>query len=281
MPEYVNTHGSGCSADDPPPASAGSHGPARSAGAASYGSARGRGSAWPAGPPPAAPGVAREIFGEALDVAEHYASMLAGPAVQRGLIGPNEVPRLWHRHILNCAVVADLIAVDRHVVDLGSGAGLPGIPLAIARSDLRVTLLESAQRRCAFLSECVKDLGLDSVDVRRARAEDVAVSIACDVVVARAVGPLDRLAAWSLPLLVSGGTLLAIKGERAAEELDRARSRLARLGGGDLRLLSAGQGKVEPPTAVVHVVRGEASAGRVRRSRSLHRRGSWRPRRDT
>ena len=133
------------------------------------------------------------MFGPALDGARAFARMLATRGVERGLIGPHEVPRLWDRHLLNCAVVADLIGSRyRTLVDIGSGAGLPGLVLAMMRPELSVTLLEPMERRCRFLSECVAELGLANASVLRGRAEDTALR--ADVATARAVAPLDRLA---------------------------------------------------------------------------------------
>ncbi|WP_242908644.1 16S rRNA (guanine(527)-N(7))-methyltransferase RsmG [Actinomadura terrae] len=199
-------------------------------------------------------GTAREVFGDALPVAERYAAFLADAGVERGLIGPREVDRLWERHLINCAVVAEAIPDGAQVVDVGSGAGLPGIVLAIVRPDLRVTLLEPLLRRTNFLNECVELLGLPNVEVRRARAEEVAKEFSVDVATARAVAPLDRLAKWALPLLRPGGELLALKGERAAAELEEARPVLKRFGVQTTELLQVGRGMVDPPTTLVRVV---------------------------
>lgn len=138
-------------------------------------------------------GIAREVFGDALPVAERYAAFLAEAGVERGLIGPREVDRLWERHLINCAVVSEAIPQDADVVDIGSGAGLPGIVLAIVRPDLRITLLEPLLRRTTFLTECVEMLDLRNVAVRRARAEDVTDEFSVDVATARAVAPWN---AW-------------------------------------------------------------------------------------
>ncbi|WP_242882923.1 16S rRNA (guanine(527)-N(7))-methyltransferase RsmG [Actinomadura litoris] len=199
-------------------------------------------------------GTAREVFGDALPIAERYAAFLADAGVERGLIGPREVDRLWERHLINCAVVAEAIPDGAQVVDVGSGAGLPGIVLAIVRPDLRVTLLEPLLRRTTFLDECVELLGLPNVEVRRARAEEVAKEFSMDVATARAVAPLDRLAKWALPLLRPGGELLALKGERAAAELEEARPVLKRFGVRTTELLQVGRGMVDPPTTLVRVV---------------------------
>ncbi|WP_169528857.1 MULTISPECIES: 16S rRNA (guanine(527)-N(7))-methyltransferase RsmG [Actinomadura] len=217
-------------------------------------------------------GIAREVFGDALPVAERYAAFLADAGVERGLIGPREADRLWERHLINCAVVSEAVPEGAHVVDIGSGAGLPGIVLAIVRPDLRITLLEPLLRRTTFLDECVEMLGLRNVEVRRARAEDVADDYAVDVATARAVAPLERLATWALPLLRPGGELLALKGERAAVELDEAQPVLQRFGVPTAELLQVGRGMVEPPTTLVRVVAGvvgrqQRAPRRARRSR--------------
>ncbi len=172
-------------------------------------------------PPP--PEVAGLVFGDRLPVAVAYAGWLAGAGVERGLIGPREVDRIWPRHLLNCAAVAPLIAEGATVVDLGSGAGLPGIVLAIARPDLHVTLIEPLLRRVTFLQECLADLELPNVEVIRGRAEELVRHVQADVVVSRAVAPLPRLLGWALPLLPSGGELLALKGGTAAEEIEASR----------------------------------------------------------
>ncbi|WP_067486937.1 16S rRNA (guanine(527)-N(7))-methyltransferase RsmG [Actinomadura hibisca] len=203
-------------------------------------------------------GTAREVFGDTLPIAERYADFLAGPGVERGLIGPREVDRLWERHLINCAVVAEAIPEHATVVDVGSGAGLPGLVLAIVRPDLRITLLEPLLRRTTFLDEAVALLELKNVEVRRGRAEEVAKDFAADVVTARAVAPLERLAKWALPLLRPGGELLALKGERAAVELEEARPVLSRFGVRTTELLQVGRGKVDPPTTLVRVVADSA-----------------------
>ncbi|MFC5744944.1 16S rRNA (guanine(527)-N(7))-methyltransferase RsmG [Actinomadura rugatobispora] len=199
-------------------------------------------------------GIESEVFGDALPVAERYAAFLAEAGVERGLIGPREVDRLWERHLINCAVVAEAIEPKASVVDIGSGAGLPGIVLAIVRPDLSVTLLEPLLRRTTFLNECVDLLELPNVEVRRARAEEVAKEFSMDVATARAVAPLERLAKWALPLLRPGGELLALKGERAAVELEEAQPVLKRFGVRTAELLQVGRGKVDPPTTLVRVV---------------------------
>jgi 16S rRNA (guanine527-N7)-methyltransferase len=198
------------------------------------------------------------VFGEYLDQARRFVAHLATTGVARGLLGPREVPRLWERHVLNCAVVERLIPPGQRVVDVGSGAGLPGIAVAILRPDLRMTLLEPLLRRAEWLQEVIDDLGLPQVSVTRGRAEEYAGTLRADVVVVRAVAPLSVLAGWCLPLLGPGGVLLAVKGRRAAEELERAEEALRRAGGVHRDLLRVGEGILEEPTTVVRVVKGRA-----------------------
>lgn len=197
------------------------------------------------------------VFGARLELAERYAEVLSGTAVEWGLIGPHEVDRLWERHLMNCAVVSELIPEDASVIDVGSGAGLPGVVLAIARPDVRVTLVEPLLRRANFLLETVEQLGLD-VRVVRGRAEDRAVITeigGADIVTARAVAPLSKLMGWCLPLAVVGGAVLALKGESAAVELDRDRTAVVHAGGGELEVVVCGVGVVDVPTRVVKAVR--------------------------
>jgi 16S rRNA (guanine527-N7)-methyltransferase len=190
-----------------------------------------------------------------------YAELLAAEAVLRGLIGPREVPRLWDRHLLNCAVVAELVPGGATVDDVGSGAGLPGIVLAIQRPDLQVALVEPLLRRTVFLEEAVQALGLSNVVVLRQRAEERARSRPSrDVVTARAVAPLQRLAGWCLPLLKPGGVLLALKGSAADEELQAARDVLPRLGGVGAEVVTVGGGVVDPATTVVRIYRSPSPA---------------------
>ena len=202
----------------------------------------------------AAPGVAATLFGSRLDRAQRYAEILAGAGVERGLLGPREVDRLWDRHILNSAAIAELLETGERVADIGSGAGLPGIPLALARPDLRVTLIEPLLRRSDFLRDVVDDLGLDMTIVR-GRAEDLSVRQQVgemDAVVSRAVASLDKLTEWSMPLLRLDGRMAAIKGERAEQEIREHRSVMASLGAVDVRVMRCGADYLDPPaTAVV------------------------------
>jgi 16S rRNA (guanine527-N7)-methyltransferase len=235
---------------------------------------------------------AQRLFGDRLPLARTYAELLATEGVVRGLVGPREAPRLWDRHILNCAVLTDLIPKETSVVDVGSGAGLPGIVLAVARPDLRVTLVEPLARRIAFLAEAVTTLGLaGTVTVLRARAEECAEALypgggsartpvrstgrvaPADIVTARAVAPLDRLAGWCLPLAVLGGRVLAIKGASAADEVAEHREAVERLGGATPVVRQCGVGLIDPPATVVEIVRKRA----VVPPRSRSSRGTTRP----
>jgi 16S rRNA (guanine527-N7)-methyltransferase len=214
---------------------------------------------------PEAPPVAAAVFGSRLEAATGYARMLAGDGLTRGLLGPREVPRLWDRHLLNCAVISELVAPAATVTDVGSGAGLPGIPLALARPDLAIELLEPLQRRVVFLQETVTALGLDRVQVVRGRAEDAVRPTGVDVVTARAVAPLSRLAAWCLPLLRPGGSLIALKGSQARAELAACADDLGRLGAVDWEVVTCGVGLLDAPTTVVRVVLGDTGVPLVGR----------------
>jgi 16S rRNA (guanine527-N7)-methyltransferase len=197
------------------------------------------------------PQEAAVLFGDALPAAVAYADLLTGPGVDRGLVGPAEAVRIWDRHLLNCAVVADLVPAQCVLADLGSGAGLPGIVLALLRPEAEVLLVESMARRVAFLTECVQTLGLPRVRVIRGRAEDLAGEISADIVTARAVAPLGKLAGWAIGLCRPGGTVLAIKGASAPSEVSESRSVLHQLGVRDLAVLQVGSEMVDPPATVV------------------------------
>jgi 16S rRNA (guanine527-N7)-methyltransferase len=196
-------------------------------------------------------------FGDRLPLARRYAEHLATTGVEWGLVGPREAPRVWDRHVLNCAVVADLVPPDARVLDIGSGAGLPGIPLALARPDLRIVLVEPLARRVEWLRAVLADLDLP-IEVERGRAEDALVRRrweGADVVTSRAVAPLHRLAAWCLPLVRPGGMMLAVKGMSAPAEVERDARAVAVLGGGIPRVETCGIGIVDPPSTVVVVER--------------------------
>ena len=221
---------------------------------------------------PPAPESARGVFSRALPLAEQFAGLLATEATLRGLIGPREVPRLWDRHILNCAVISDLMPEGSTVCDIGSGAGLPGIALAIRRPDLRVTLVEPLLRRTTFLDLAVSTMGLTNVSVHRGRAEELhdepGAGQGFDVVTSRAVAPMDRLSRWSLPLVVDGGQFLAMKGSSAQAELDSAADVIRRLGGVDPEVVTVGAEWLTPPVTVVRIRKSGTSgqSGQARKT---------------
>lgn len=202
------------------------------------------------------PDVAARVFGPRLAEASAYVDFLAGAGLERGLMGPRERDRLWTRHVLNCAVLAELVPSGARVVDIGSGAGLPGIPLALAAPAVRVDLVESLLRRATFLSEAVDLCGLaEQCRVVRGRAEEVRKQVGgADIVTARAVAPLGKLARWAAPLLRTGGMLLAMKGESAAEEIERDSAELRAVGLGDVEIVEVGVGVLDVPTTVVRAV---------------------------
>lgn len=205
---------------------------------------------------PPAPELARGVFSDALPLAERFATLLATEATLRGLIGPREVPRLWERHLVNCALVTDLVPERASVCDIGSGAGLPGIVMAIRRPDLSVTLVEPLLRRTTFLDEAIESLGLENVEVVRSRAEALHGIRTFDVVTSRAVAPMVRLSEWSLPLVRTGGLFLAMKGSSVQAELDTAVSVIRSEGARLDEVVVLGNGLIEPPVRVVRVVKG-------------------------
>jgi len=169
--------------------------------------------------------IAREVYGAGFPSIKRYVDILRSTAVEWGLLGPREADRIWDRHILNSAALNELIVEDVTVADVGSGAGLPGIPLALMRPDLPVTLIEPLLRRSMFLTQTVEELGIDDrVQVVRSRAEDHQQTY--DVVVCRALAPLHRLIGWCDPLRSRSGVILALKGASAAEEVASAASQL-------------------------------------------------------
>lgn len=204
--------------------------------------------------------MAQEVFGQRLPVAVAYADLLATDGVTRGLIGPREAPRLWQRHLLNCAVLTEALEEGVDVCDIGSGAGLPGVVLAIRRPDVVVTLVEPLLRRTRFLVEAVERLELDNVEVVRGRAEELHGQRTFSVVTSRAVAPLPRLLDWSMPLVRSAGELLAMKGASAADELEDAGRDVRRWTAGTAEILVLGRDVIDPPTTVVRV----PSTGRSR-----------------
>lgn len=209
------------------------------------------------------PASAAAVFSDGLAGARRYVALLADDGLRRGLIGPRERGRLWTRHVLNCALAAAAIPAGARVVDIGSGAGLPGIPLALARPDLRLDLVETLLRRTTFLDEAVTLLGLeDRVRVVRARAEEAVATVGrADVVTARAVAPLAKLARWAAPLLRGDGLFVALKGESAADEVTRDAAAAAAAGIVDLRVeVVSGEGLED---AAVTLVIGRKAVGGV------------------
>lgn len=204
---------------------------------------------------PSAPDSAQGVFLDALPTAVAFAGLLATDGIVRGLIGPREVPRLWDRHLLNCAVVTDAVPPGSSVCDIGSGAGLPGLVMAIRRPDLQVTLVEPLLRRTTFLDESVASLGLGNVEVVRARAEELHGSRTFDVVTSRAVAPLERLSRWSLPLVRSGGEFLAMKGSSAEDELAAAATVIRQEHGLVQGVLELGIELLDQPVRVVRVLK--------------------------
>ena len=196
----------------------------------------------------------RTVFGDRVELAQAYHDSLATVAAERGFIGPKEVDRLWERHILNCAVAAEAFDEGASVADVGSGAGLPGIPLAIARPDLQLTLIEPLLKRSTYLKEVTAQLGLDNVTVVRGRAEEQKRG-QFDAVTARAVAPLGKLAGWSLPLVRHGGAMVAMKGASVSEELERDEAQIRKAGGVDAEIFQVGEGLLAQPTTLIRIVR--------------------------
>ncbi len=224
--------------------------------------------------------VAADMFGDSLPQAEKYAALLTGSGVERGVVGPAEAEKIWDRHILNCGALARLIPAKCALVDLGSGAGLPGVVLAILLPGVKVTLLEPLARRVEFLEECVAALGLANTQVVRGRAEDLAGRLLADVVASRAVAPLDKLAGLSIGLARPGGRVLAMKGTSAEAELAKARPVLARLGVTDARVVQAGGAGGGATATVVTFTAPEhrgSGAGGGRSSGRLDTRPAGRP----
>lgn len=208
-----------------------------------------------------------------LPLAGRFADLLAEAGVERGLIGPREAPRLWDRHLLNCAMLAEAIPDGVALADLGSGAGLPGLVLAIARPDLRITLVEPLERRTTFLVEAVDALGLSDVEVVRGRAEALHGQRVFDVVTSRALAPLARLLEWSMPLVAPDGALVAMKGRSIEAEIDEAGPQLRRFGCAIPEILELG---VELASTGPHGA-GLSTTRAVRVAHADPARVAWRP----
>lgn len=199
----------------------------------------------------AEPASAAGLFGDRIDLARAFTDALAREGEERGLIGPLEPPRLWTRHVLNCAVVAPLLQPGGTVGDVGSGAGLPGIVLAIARPDVQVVLIEPMERRIAWLSEQKDALGLANVSVVRARAEEVRLETPLDQVTARAVSAFRKLIPLTAPLVRDGGELVLMKGATAEAEVSAATKEVRRFHIHDVRVEILGSGVVDEVTRVI------------------------------
>ncbi|WP_038586638.1 16S rRNA (guanine(527)-N(7))-methyltransferase RsmG [Corynebacterium glutamicum] len=204
------------------------------------------------------PPAAAEIFGDNLEKAIAYHESLATDGSVRGFIGPREVPRLWDRHILNCGVIGEAMDEGISVADIGSGAGLPGIPLAIARPDLNITLIEPLLKRSVYLNEVKEALNLDNVTVIRGRAEEKVVRKQVglvDIVTSRAVASLGKLATWSLPLVKIGGRMVAMKGSSVEEEIERDAKEIRKAGGTDIKVYTVGEALLSEPTTLISIRR--------------------------
>ena len=195
------------------------------------------------------PAAAAAVFGDRLDLARGYANALVRDGDLLGLLGPREMPRLWSRHILNSAVVAELVEPGKTVCDIGSGAGLPGIPMAIVLPETHFTLIEPMERRSEWLVSVVEELGLTNVEVLRARAEEVGEAF--DIATARAVSALPKLLRMCVPLVRHGGEILALKGSKAAEEIEEAKRLQKKLGISSFEIELAGAQLLPEPTLVV------------------------------
>ncbi|MGO1957326.1 16S rRNA (guanine(527)-N(7))-methyltransferase RsmG [Microbacterium sp.] len=200
------------------------------------------------------PAVAGELFGDRLDLARQFVRALVEHGEERGLIGPQEVPRIWTRHVLNCAIAAPLFPTGGRVGDVGSGAGLPGVVLAIARPDVTWELIEPMERRVSWLDEQVSALGLENVTVHRARADEVAVEGVLDAVTARAVSAMRTLIPWTAPLVRDGGELILLKGRSVDAEIDAAQKVLRKHRVTDVRVEVLGEGVLDETTRVVRAV---------------------------
>jgi 16S rRNA (guanine527-N7)-methyltransferase len=203
--------------------------------------------------PEVEPASASIVFGEGIAKARKYAELLIRDGDMLGLIGPRELPKLWTRHILNSAVVAEFVEAGQKVADVGSGAGLPGIPMAIVRPDATFILIEPMERRATWLAEvAIPEIGLTNVQVLRGRAEEAPLAN-YDVATARAVSALPKLLRMLVPLVVPGGQILALKGSRAGEEIEESRPLAKRMKIADFEVLVAGKETLDEPTTVVRV----------------------------
>ena len=217
---------------------------------------------------PAAPAAADTVFGDRLALAERFAAILADTGVSHGLIGPREVPRLWDRHVLNCAVAHQAFPEGASIIDVGSGAGLPGLALAVTRPDLHLHLIEPMLRRTTWLTTTSQELGLNNVTVHRGRAEEFHGRLSAPYATARAVARIDKLARWTFPLLEDHGVLVALKGEQAEQELEEERAALTTLGMVDAAIRTYGADLLEVPTVTMELTVSAPAVGAGKRSRN-------------
>lgn len=200
------------------------------------------------------PAYAAELFGDQIELARGFAQRLAQDSETFGLLGPRELPRIWSRHVINSGLLAELVPDGSKVVDVGSGAGLPGIPMAIAQPMAQFTLVEPMERRANWLNQVVQDLGITNVRVLRARAEDV-VETDFDLATARAVAALDKLLKMLTPLIKDSRekTVIAMKGSKAQEEIAEAAKRIAQLGYSQPEIITLGLNKAPETATVVRI----------------------------
>ncbi len=198
-----------------------------------------------------------EFFGDSFEKVATYADELAVQGEVRGLIGPRELERLWERHILNSAAVVQYLPRTGTIVDIGSGAGLPGIIIGCMLPEASVKLIEPMERRCIWLNEMVKEVGLPNVEVLRGRAEEFHDAFEADAVTARAVAALDKLSRWALPLLRTGGEMVLLKGRSVADEIEPARKVLRKFKCSEPEILSAGTIAGVEATTVLRTIRGK------------------------
>ncbi|WP_261624911.1 16S rRNA (guanine(527)-N(7))-methyltransferase RsmG [Nesterenkonia marinintestina] len=211
------------------------------------------------GPPPemtaAERSAAEAIFGDRLPLVERYVEHLCSTGLEHGLLGPREIPRMWSRHVLNCAVLGAELPSGGTVADVGSGAGLPGIALALVRDDVDFQLIEPMERRVQWMDTVIRDLGLSNVELIRARAEEVSDEVMADVVTARAVSALKKLLPLTVPLLDDDGELMLIKGRSAADEIEAAGKALSRHRMRRPEIMLLGEDLLDEPTTVVRIRR--------------------------
>ncbi|MEV0892961.1 16S rRNA (guanine(527)-N(7))-methyltransferase RsmG [Promicromonospora sp. NPDC050262] len=199
----------------------------------------------------------KTYLGDAYDGVVRFAELLRDQGELRGLIGPREVPRIWERHILNSAAVVPYLPATGSVADIGSGAGLPGIVIAVMRPGLQVILVEPMERRTTWLAEVVAELGLTNVEIKRGRAEEYHDAFEADAVTSRAVAALSKLVRMSMPLVRVGGELVILKGRNVAQEVEPARKVLRRYATGDPEILEGTTVEGVESTTIVRVRRGK------------------------